>query len=93
MPVSSWLQKYFDSQRKKKWDLENKFLALKDQIDPAFLKSFSEFHERILWIVDENPESEEMVWKELEDLENTLSETNKKYNLKRAAHIISHWDQ
>ena len=54
MPVSSSLQKYFDSQRKKDGDMQKKFDQLAWQIDPAFAQSFASFRERILDIVDEN---------------------------------------
>ena len=43
MPVSSGLQKYFDSQRSKKGNMQQKFAALADQIDPAFMQSLKHF--------------------------------------------------
>lgn len=88
MPVSSGLQKYFDSQRKKKGDMQDKLQKLAGQIDPAFLKSFEEFHDKIMWIVDENPEATEIVSDELEELDVKLQNSNRKHNLKKAASII-----
>jgi hypothetical protein len=48
MPVSSGLQKYFDSQRSKKDDIKKRFAAIAGQVDPAFTQSFQAFHDRIM---------------------------------------------
>lgn len=88
MPVSSTLQKYFDSQRKKKGDMHDKLEKLAWQIDPAFLKSFEVFHDKIMWIVDENPESKELVWEELDILDMKLQNSQRTHNLQKAATII-----
>ena len=61
MPVSSGLQKYFDSQRKKKQDIKDRLASLADQIDPVFLQSFENFHERIMGIMEDNPDAEDIV--------------------------------
>lgn len=57
MPVSTGLQKYFDKKRGKKDDTQAKLDAISSQIDPAFMKSFSTFHDKIMGIMDENPEA------------------------------------
>lgn len=88
MPVSSGLQKYFDSQKKKKGDMQDSLAKLKGQIDPAFLQSFEAFHDRILNIVDENPQAEEIVANELEDLSHNLGERKRVHQTKKAAKII-----
>lgn len=88
MPVSSGLQKYFDSKKPKKGDMEDKFASLKGQIDPAFMKSFEAFHDKIMDIVEEVPEAEEIIGEELEQLDAKLSNENRRHNLKKAKSII-----
>jgi hypothetical protein len=91
MSVSSGLQKYFDSQQKKKsqGDMKKKFDDLAKQIDPAFLASFDSFHDRILDIMEENPESEEVISDEISELDMQLQNSNKAHNMKKAAIIVS----
>lgn len=91
MPVSSGLQKYFDSQQKKKsgGDMKKKFQDLASQIDPAFMASFESFHDRILDIVDENPEAEEMITEEIGDLDMKVQNSKRVHNMKKATTIIS----
>lgn len=88
MPVSSGLQKYFDSQRKKKGDMQDKLEKLAWHIDPAFLKSFEEFHDKIMEIVEDNPEGEGIVSQELDGLDVKLQNSRRTHNLKKAASII-----
>jgi len=88
MPVSSWLQKYFDSQRAKKWDLGQKFKDLAWKIDPAFIASFESFHDKIMDIVEETPHSEEMICEELSDLSTQLDNSNRTHDMKKASSII-----
>lgn len=90
MPVSSGLQKYFDSQKKKKWDMQKKLDSLAEQIHPAFQESFEKFHEKIMGIVEQDPQAESFIWEELESLESQLQESNRKHDLKKAASIIHH---
>ncbi len=89
MPVSSGLQKYFDSQRQKKGDIKQRFEELSWQIDPAFMHSFEAFHDRIIDIVDENPEAIDVVSEELDDLGMKLHKSQRKHNLQKAATIIN----
>jgi hypothetical protein len=91
MPVSSGLQKYFDSQQKKKsqGDVKKKFQDLASQVDPAFMASFESFHDRILDIVDENPEAQDMVIEEIGELDMKLQNSNRVHNMKKASSIIS----
>lgn len=88
MPVSTGLQKYFDSKRSKKGDMQQKFAAISQQIDPAFMKSFEVFHDKIMGIVEENPEASEMLWEELSELDMELQNSNRTHDLKKAAAII-----
>jgi len=88
MAVSSGLQKYFDSQRKKKGDMDDKLTALASQIDPAFMQSFIGFHDRILDIVEENPELEDSIEEEIMELDKNLQNSKRKHNLKKAATIV-----
>lgn len=90
MSVSSGLQKYFDSQQKKKskGDMKKKFQDLATNVDPAFMASFEAFHDRILDIVDEDSEIEEFVWEEISQLDMKLTSTNRKHNMQKAAVVI-----
>ncbi len=90
MPVSSGLQKYFDSQYKKKskGEMGQKFEDLAWQIDPAFMQSFEAFHDKLLDIVDENPQAEEMVVEEISNLDMKLKNSGRKHDMKKAAAII-----
>lgn len=88
MPVSSGLQKYFDSRKPKKSDMDEKFASLAGQIDPAFMQSFEAFHDKIMNIVDENPEAEDMLTEELSGLEDKLERSNRRHNLRKAESII-----
>ncbi len=88
MPISAGLQKYFDSQKKKKGDMEDSFAKLKKQIDPAFLQSFEIFHDKLMWIVEEHPESTEIITDELVELNTNIQHTQRKHNMKKAAAII-----
>ena len=88
MPVSSGLQKYFDSQRSKKGNMQQKFAALADQIDPAFMQSFEAFHDRIIGIVEDNPDAVDMVSEELDELDIKLHSAKRTHNLKKAATVI-----
>lgn len=90
MPVSSGLQKYFDSQQKKKskGDMKKKFQDLAWNVDPEFLASFEAFHDRILDIVEDNPESEEMVGEELWGLDMKVKNSKRTHDMKKAAAVI-----
>ena len=88
MPVSSGLQKYFDSRKPEKSDMEERFASLAGQIDPAFMQSFEAFHDKIMNIVEDNPEAEGMLSEELSVLENKLDRTNRRHNLRKAEAII-----
>lgn len=87
MPVSSSLQKYFDSQRKKNGDMQKKFDKLAGQIDPAFAESFLSFRERILEIVDESEANSSAAMKELDLLWEKLEVSSGKNKIKKIAVI------
>lgn len=91
MPVSSGLQKYFDSQQKKKSkdDMKKKFQDLAWNVDPAFMASFEAFNDRILDIIDENPGSEEMISEEISELDMKIQSSNRIHDMKKAATIIA----
>lgn len=90
MPVSSGLQKYFDAQHTwKKDDTQAKLDSIASQLDPAFSQSFLEFRERILWIVSENPNEEEIIQEELNVLSWHISNSQRVHNLKKASVIIT----
>ena len=88
MPVSSGLQKYFDSKKPKKGDMQQKFASLAGQIDPAFMQSFEAFHDKIMNIVEENPEAESLVSEELGELDEQMKTAGRKHNLRKAEAII-----
>lgn len=87
MVVSEGLQKYFDAQRDEN-NIESKLSSLSTDLDPRFLQSFSEYRSRILWIVQENPEAEEMISNEVIDLGEKLTERKRQHNMKKAAVVI-----
>ena len=95
MTVSSGLQKYFDAQQKKKstQDMKKRFADLEWQVDPAFMQSFSAFHDKIMDIVDENPESWDIVLEEIDQLSNELERTHRVHELKKAQSIIDSSDK
>lgn len=87
MPVSAGLQKYFDGKRK--WDYTKaKLDAISQQIDPAFALSFSNFHDRILGIIGENPNESDIVAEELSELQEKIKDVNAKNELQKAATIL-----
>lgn len=90
MPVSSGLQKYFDAQQKKQTaqDMKKRFADLKGKIDPAFMQSFAWFHDKIMNIVDENPESTNMVLEEVDELAKKVERSHRVHELKKAQVII-----
>ncbi len=65
MPVSSGLQQYFDKKRSKK-QVQQKLDDIAGQIDPAFLASFEQFRTKVLDIVDDTPEAENVVSEEID---------------------------
>lgn len=90
MPVSSGLQKYFDSKQKKKsqGDMKKKLQDIAQNIDPAFMQSFEAFHDRIMDIVEENPDIQAVVEEEVVNLDLRVKNSNRKHNMKKAASII-----
>jgi len=90
MPVSSGLEKYFDAQQKKRTmqNMKKRFADLEWKIDPAFMQSFVSFHDKIMGIVNENPESSDMVMQEVDELTKHIERTKWKYELKKAEVII-----
>lgn len=93
MVVSSGLQKYFDSQRKKKGgSIKDKLAKIESQIDPEFLRSFQVFHDRILDIVDDE-ESESIAEEELDSLEVELKTANRKHQLQKAKAILDNTEK
>lgn len=95
MTVSSGLQKYFDAQQKKKsaQDMKKRFADLEWKVDPAFMQSFAAFHDKIMDIVDENPESWDIVLEEVDQLSNELERTHRVHELKKAQSIIDSSDK
>lgn len=90
MAVSSGLQKYFDAQQKKKTvqDMKKRFSDLEWKVDPAFMQSFSEFHDKLMNIVDENPESSDIVMEEVDELSKEVERTHRVHELKKAQAVI-----
>ncbi len=89
MAVSSGLQRYFDSQRQKKWDIRKKLEVLKRNINPAFVKSFEDFHDRILAVVDDGWAQEiHIVEQELANVDTKLKHVKWKHTLKKASSVI-----
>jgi len=95
MPISSGLQKYFDSQQKKKsaQDMKKRFADLQWKIDPAFMQSFVWFHDKIMEIVEENPDALDIVSDEMEDLNQNVERTHRTHELKKAQAIIESSDK
>lgn len=93
MPVSAGLQKYFDSQRKKSWDIEQKFASIAQDIDPKFSASFEDFRSRILGIVGNDEDAQEIAHEELENLQEKMQERKRQHDLKKAAAIIDAADK
>ncbi|MCH8518921.1 hypothetical protein LAT59_04130 [Candidatus Gracilibacteria bacterium] len=87
MPVSDGLQAYFDKQRKKRV-ISQKLERVASDIDPAFLRSFEIFRERILGIVEENPEASDVVSSEIDELDIKLHHNRRKQSLQKAAKIL-----
>jgi len=90
MPISSGLQKYFDAQQEKKsaQDMKKRFADLEWKVDPAFMQSFANFHNKIMNIVEENPESSDIVLEEVDDLTREIERTHRVHELKKAQAII-----
>jgi len=90
MTVSSGLQKYFDAQQKKKsaQDMKKRFADLQWKIDPAFMQSFGGFHDKIMEIVEENPDSLDIVSEEIEDLTQGVDRSYRVHQLKKAQAVI-----
>ncbi len=90
MTVSSGLQKYFDAQQKKKsaQDMKKRFADLEWKVDPAFMQSFVNFHDKIMDIVDENPDSAEIALEEVNELTKEVERTHRVHELKKAQAII-----
>lgn len=88
MPVSAGLQKYFDSRRGKKDETQARLDAIAGQIDPVFSQSFLDFRSKILSIIDEYPEENEIVQEELEELDTKLQMRKRGHNLQKAKIII-----
>jgi len=88
MPVSAGLQKYFNGRKKDPRDVGAKLKKIEDHIDPKFLGKFDDFRDRILTIVGEDPESEDIIHEEIDALESKLSRSGRQNNLKKAATVI-----
>ena len=52
------------------------------------MQSFENFHSQIMDIIDENPESSDIVLEEVEELTNNIEKTQRVHNLKKASSII-----
>ncbi len=91
MPVSSWLQKYFDSQRsQKKGDTSAKLDAIMAHVDPVFMQSFQDFRSRILDIVDDNQDCEDIIHDELNQLEDDMEKRKRLHDMKKLSTYINH---
>lgn len=90
MPVSSGLQKYFDSQQQKKSkrDIEEKFKDLSGKVDPVFLQSFEVFHDKLMGIVDENPEEIDMIADEIESLGKDMSSLQRSHDTAKLKKMV-----
>lgn len=81
MPVSPWLQKHFDKKWAGKKQIQARLDNLQWKIDPAFLASFERFRTQVLDIVEDAPESTQVVQWEIQTLETKLERVNKKKQL------------
>jgi len=88
MPVSAGLQKYFDGRRKGSKDIGDKLKKIQDQLDPKFLWKFEDFRTRILTIVGEDPDAEDIVHEEIDILGSNLQDLGRKHSLKKASTLI-----
>lgn len=57
-------------------------------IDPIFLSSFEKFHDQVLGILEDTPESVSVVEDEITDLETKLERVNKKRKVKTFQVVI-----
>ncbi len=90
MPISPNLEKYFKSQKSK--GLKQKLDALLELISPEFFNSFMDFRSKLLWIVVEDSDYENMIIEELNKAESELKKTNSRYNLSLWASLIESTD-
>ena len=68
--------------------MKQKLDALSAHIDPAFMQSFADFHDRILQIVDEHPESVDEIHEDLDSLHEEMLSAKSRYELRKSAIII-----
>ncbi|NDK09354.1 hypothetical protein GW846_01095 [Candidatus Gracilibacteria bacterium] len=94
MTVSCGLQKYFDAQRSQKKDTTSAQLeAISAHVDPIFMQSFEEFRARILDIVDEDPDCEDIVSEELGELDSQMQERKRVHNMQSSKAIIEAFEK
>ena len=89
MWVSAGLQKFFDGRRKKKSEIKAKLDRIEDQVDPKFKQSFVDFRVKILWIVEDSPNYDNIVSGELDRLDTSLERVARQHSLKKASSIIN----
>ncbi len=88
MNISPKLQSHFNNTPLNKRNLEIRLWELARDIDPMFIDSFNSFRGKLLWIIVENPESEDIVLWEVDQMKKDLKTTNNRYGINLWASII-----
>ncbi len=89
--VSQALQAHFDTQSL--WSLDEKFAKILRFIDPTYIEAFNNFRNSVLWVLAENPGSEEIISKNLDSWINDFQSIDSKYKEinNNATVIASEW--
>lgn len=90
--VSQTLQMQFDKQLSF-WDIDAKFAKIMRFIAPEHLDRFREFRAQVLWVISENPGSEDIVSQNLEKGIEEFTEIDEKYTnqTQKATIIATEW--
>jgi len=88
MNISPKLQSHFNNIPLNKRNLEIRLWELAKDIDPMFIDSFNSFRGKLLWIIVDNPESEDIVLDEVNQMKKTLKTRNNSYGIQLWASII-----
>lgn len=90
--VTQTLQMHFDKQLSF-WDIDEKFAKIMRFIAPEHLDHFREFRNQVLWVISQNPGSEEIVSKNLDKWIEEFNIIEKKHTNRnqKAVIITAEW--
>lgn len=88
MPVSEGLQRHFDKTWSGKKQVCQKLDDLQWKIDPAFLRTFEAFRDKLLDIVEDTPESCSVAENQIDTLGTKLEQVNNKRKVKTFEAVI-----